>query len=274
MQTCPKTSVQYCSAFLSPNDAHNLYKFASGLDNYKRESGTQTCKSTKKVEKLEFALQRVLEDGGSHTTVQAHYYWGQHLSDSLFAETNLPKAILDLRQLIITSLKLPETITLCHKPNSIAHSQVGDSVPILNSITINRYDGVDDVVTPHHDGQAGDPGTPGAQKALVDGTSIFSVTVCDPGAERRIELHEVVKTKAEKIPVYSQVLENGSLFELNAEANRTYKHSIPAPEKRKREAGGVRYAFLFRTAMEVTVEKLQQRKMEGDKKVAEKAKTK
>ena len=159
MQTCPKTSVQYCSAFLSPNDAHNLYKFASGLDNYKRESGTQTCKSTKKVEKLEFALQRVLEDGGSHTTVQAHYYWGQHMSDSLFAETNLPKAILDLRQLIITSLKLPETITLCHKPNSIAHSQVGDSVPILNSITINRYDGVDDVVTPHH-GEASEASEP------------------------------------------------------------------------------------------------------------------
>ena len=256
-ETDSLTGCRYHPTFLSSTES--LRSHASSL-NYEFESGNQTCKSTKKVSKATFSIRR------SSPYRQADYYWGQHYADVMRAEP-MPKFLLDVRSDIMELLNVPKFSPITVEPPAISYGKVGDSVPSLNSCIVNLYDGDDSVVTPHHDGQAGS--TPGAQKAVVAGTSIYSLTVCDEGAERKIQLYapQPGSTKPGKV-VYEKELANGSLFELPAAANGAYKHGIP---KAPKGIVGARYAFIFRTVVEVEMSVLEKRKREGDRKLAEKA---
>ncbi|GMH99638.1 hypothetical protein TrST_g10800 [Triparma strigata] len=171
----------------------------------------------------------------------------------------------------MSSFNIPELTTIDHQPPKLSHGAIGDSVPSLNSCIVNRYYSDDSVVSPHHDGQIAT--TAGAQKPLLSGTSIFSVTVCEIGSERCMALHELEAgtNKPMNPPIYLQELINGSLFELSSSANGRFKHSIPAVNSTKK---GVRYAFLFRTVIEVLLVKLEERKAAGDIKAEEKHKSK
>ena len=258
--TPPPATCTYDDDFLPRTAADELLQQCASLSFLQDRKG-MTCKSVQHVDKAIYFL------GNADPPRRAHYYWGQDLAEVTRGEP-MPRFLLELRAKVIEALQLPDKVRVTVKVPGWACTAVGDEVASLNHCVVNRYantagdEGRAAKVTPHHDGQAG--ATPGVLCAVVAGTAICTVTVCDPGAERLFQLHEVRQASGGSRPcgvAWEERFSHGSLFQLGAAANGEFKHGV-APST----DCGARYALIFRTTVEALDETLASRAEEGEAK--------